>query len=428
MNIRRNIQFALKRRTYKGNKLSENLPIRMRVSYNCQRIDIMMGYFVNECDWDPAQQRVKKNTVGKNGAKASTINADLNKAAYEMDEVFKEFELLDRYPKPDEVEDTFNRRMARKAPKPTSKAVTRFWEAFNIFKAEESAKNSWQNSTVQKFNALAEHIKRWKEPVRFEDFNERGFTSFITFLLTNEGLSNDTTLKQLAYLKWFLRWARNFRYHDTSDFEYFRPKLAYTKKKIIFLTIEEIRKLLAYEIPESKAYLQRVRDVFVFCCFTSLRHSDVYNLRRSDVKDDHIEITTKKTADTLSIDLNDVARGILDKYKDVPFPGNKALPVISNQKMNDYLKELCELAGFDEEIHITTYQGAERIDTVYPKYALIGTHQGRKSFICNALAAGIPVNVVMKWTGHSDYKAMKPYIDVADTIRAWEMNKMNNLL
>lgn len=54
MNIRRNIQFALKRRTYKGNKLSENLPIRMRVSYNCHRIDIMMGYFVNECDWDPA--------------------------------------------------------------------------------------------------------------------------------------------------------------------------------------------------------------------------------------------------------------------------------------------------------------------------------------------------------------------------------------
>ena len=161
MNIRRNIQFALKRRTYKGNKLSENLPIRMRVSYNCQRIDIMMGYFVNEDDWDPALQRVKKNAVGKYGAKANSINADLNKAAYEMDEVFKEFELLDRYPKPDEVEDAFNRRMARRTPKPASKAVTRFWEAFNTFKAEESAKNTWQYSTVQKFNALAEHIKRW---------------------------------------------------------------------------------------------------------------------------------------------------------------------------------------------------------------------------------------------------------------------------
>ena len=428
MNIRRNIQFALKRRTYKGTKISENLPIRMRVSYNCRRIDIMTGYFVDESNWDPGLQRVKKNTVGKNGVKANTINADLNKAAYEMDEVFKEFELLDRFPTPEEVEDTFNRRMARKNAKPVKKSKNGFWEAFSTFKVEESAKNSWQYSTVQKFDALAEHIRHWKEQPRFEDFTDKGLTSFITFLIEKEDLSNDTTLKQLSYLKWFLRWAAYRRYNSTLDFEGFRPKLASTNKKIIFFTIDEIRQLLAFEIPETKAYLFRVRDVFVFCCFTGLRYSDVFNLRRADVKDDHIEVTTVKTADTLSIDLNDVARGILDKYKDETFPGDKALPVISNQKMNDYLKELCELAGFNEEIHITTYQGAERIDTVYPKYALIGTHQGRKSFICNALAAGIPVNVVMKWTGHSDYKAMKPYIDVADSIRAKEMNKLNNLL
>ena len=104
------------------------------------------------------------------------------------------------------------------------------------------------------------------------------------------------------------------------------------------------------------------------------------------------------------------------------------MPVISNQKMNDYLEELCELAGFDEEIRETTYQGSDRIDIVLPKYKLIKTHAGRRSFICNALAAGVPVNVVMKWTGHSDYKVMKPYIDVADTIKAKEMNKLNNIL
>ena len=427
MNIRRNIQFSLKPRRYKGKKVSENLPIRMRISYNSQRVEIMMGFFIDEDDWDSEQQRVKKNAVGKNNVKSNTINSELNKASYEMDEAFKEFELLERIPKPRELEESFNRRMSRKIAAVT-KNRSRFWEALNSFKAEESAKNAWQYSTVQKFNALGEHIKHWKLQPRFEDFTESGLTSFITFLLNHESLSNDTTLKQLAYLKWFLRWARNKRLHDTVDFESFRPKLASTNKKIIFLTIEEIRQLISFPIPDTKAYLYRVRDVFVFCCFTGLRHSDVFNLRRSDVKEDHIEVTTVKTADTLVIDLNNVAKSILDKYKNETFPGNKALPVISNQKMNDYLKELCQLAGFDEEIRITTYKGSERIDTVYPKYALIGTHQGRKSFICNALAAGIPVNVVMKWTGHSDYKAMKPYIDVADSIRAKEMNKMNNLL
>ncbi len=57
----------------------------------------------------------------------------------------------------------------------------------------------------------------------------------------------------------------------------------------------------------------------------------------------------------------------------------------------------------------------------------IGTHAGRRTFICNALALGIPPQVVMKWTGHSDYKAMKPYIDIADDIKANAMSKFNQL-
>ena len=96
--------------------------------------------------------------------------------------------------------------------------------------------------------------------------------------------------------------------------------------------------------------------------------------------------------------------------------------------MNDYLEDLCKIAGITKEIRITTYNGGKRTDVVKPKYELITTHAARRSFICNALAAGIPVNVVMKWTGHSDYQAMKPYIDVADSIKAKEMDKMNNLV
>lgn len=428
MIIRRNIQFSLKSRTYKGKKVSEKLPIRMRVSYNSKRADIMTGFFVDKEDWDETQQRVKKNATGKNGEKATSINAYLNRAAYEMDEAFKEFEVLGRYPTPSELEEAFDNRMAEINPRPSKVVKTRFWEALDRFVAEESSKNSWQYSTVQKFRTFGNHVRNWRLQPRFEDFSEKGLTEFLTFLREKEGLSNETAMKHLRYLRWFMKWAKNNGYHKALAFETYRPKLATTQKKIIFLTIDEIRMLLAYEIPEGKQYLQRVRDVFVFCCFTGLRYSDVSNLRRSDVYDDCIHVTTVKTADSLTIELNDVAKGILDKYKNESFLGDKALPVISNQKMNDYLKELCQLAGFDEPIRVTTYHGAERQDVVVPKYELIGTHQGRKSFICNALAAGIPVNVVMKWTGHSDYSAMKPYIDVADSIKAREMNKMNNLL
>ena len=61
-----------------------------------------------------------------------------------------------------------------------------------------------------------------------------------------------------------------------------------------------------------------------------------------------------------------------------------------------------------------------------PNTKVIGTHTGRRSFICNALGMGISPQVVMKWTGHSDYKAMKPYIDVADEIKAEAMKKFDD--
>ena len=151
------------------------------------------------------------------------------------------------------------------------------------------------------------------------------------------------------------------------------------------------------------------------------------NLKKSDIKDGFIEITTVKTADSLIIEFNKYSRTIVEKYTETIFDNNLALPVITNQKMNEYLKELAELAELDEPIRETYYIGNKRIDEVTPKYALLGTHVGRRTFICGALSLGIPPQVVMKWTGHSDYKAMKPYIDIADEIKANAMDKFNLL-
>lgn len=194
----------------------------------------------------------------------------------------------------------------------------------------------------------------------------------------------------------FLDWAALKGYHQNIAYRQFSPKLRMTQSKVIFLTDEEQAAIREYQIPPTKQYLKRVRDVLVFCCYTGLRYSDVANLRRSDIKDDHIEVTTVKTADSLIIELNKHSRAILEKYADIPFKDNKALPVISNQKMNIYIKELGKLAGIDTPIRITQYRGNEHIDNVYPKYELLCTHTGRKTFICKALSLGIAPNVVMK--------------------------------
>lgn len=405
----------------------------MRVTYACQRVNFMTGYRIDAAKWDKTRQRVRNGCTNKRMQSASEINADLQKYYFEIQNVFKEFEVKGKVPTIEELKHAFDLRIKGideeqlKQQELEREKKKGFWQVFNLFVRECGNQNNWTDSTYEKFSTVRNHLKRFRKELTFEYFDEAGLIKYVKFLQDELGMRNSTIGKQISFLKWFLRWSFRKGYNQNIAYATFKPKLKTTAKKVIFLTKDELDKLRECQIPQSKRYLERVRDVFLFCCFTGLRYSDVRNLKRSDVKADHIEVTTVKTADSLIIELNDHSKAILDKYKDFPIENHAALPVVSNQKMNDWLKELGELAGIDEPVRETYYVGNERKDVVLPKYALLSTHAGRRTFICNALALGIPAQVVMKWTGHSDYKAMKPYIDVADDIKASAMTKFNQL-
>jgi len=429
MNIKRNIIFALESRKKNGVAVVENVPIRMRVVFASQRIEFTTGYRIDVSKWDLDKQRVKNGCTNKLKQSASEINGDLLRYYTEIQNIFKEFEVQNIVPTPIQIKKAFNAKH-----NPTSEDIKEpedvkgdFMTIFDEFVKECGKQNDWTDSTYEKFAATKNHLKGFDANLTFTSLDESKLTDYVSYLRDKKEMRNSTIGKQIGFLKWFLRWSFKKGYNQNKEYDTFSPKLKTTQKKVIFLTWPELTKLKEYKIPDTKKYLERVRDVFLFCCYSGLRYSDVYNLRRSDIKPDHIEVTTIKTADSLIIDLNDHSKALLEKYKDVHFEDHKALPVISNQRMNDYLKELAELAGIDDPVRETYYKGNERIDTVTPKYALLGTHAGRRTFICNALSLGIPAQVVMKWTGHSDYKAMKPYIDVADDIKANAMSKFNQL-
>ena len=430
MNIKRNIIFTLESRKKDGVLITENVPIRMRVNFASKRIEFTTGYRIDAAKWDADKQRVKNGCSNKLKQSASEINASLLEYYTKIQSIFKRFEVEDIMPTPEQIKEAFNalHKPVSDEPKPKKEALLcDFFQVFDDFVEDCGRQNNWTDSTFEKFAAVKNHLTNFREGLTFEFFDERGLNDYVGYLRDVKEMRNTTIGKQLSFLKWFLRWAFKKGLHQNNDYDSYKPKLKSTQKKIIFLTWEELNKLREFEIPAAKQALDRVRDVFLFQCFTGLRYSDVFNLRRSDIKGDHIEVTTVKTSDSLIIELNNHSKAILDKYKDVAFEDDKVLPVITNQKMNDYLKELAELAGIDEPVRQTYYRGNERIDEVTPKYALLGTHAGRRTFICNALALGIPPQVVMKWTGHSDYKAMKPYIDIADDIKANAMSKFNQL-
>ena len=430
MNIKRNIIFTLESRKKDGVLITENVPIRMRVNFASKRIEFTTGYRIDSAKWDADKQRVKNGCSNKLKQSASEINASLLEYYTEIQSIFKRFEVEDVMPTPEQIKEAFNalHKPVSEEPKPKKEALPcDFFQVFDDFVEDCGRQNNWTDSTFEKFAAVKNHLTNFREGLTFEFFDERGLNDYVGYLRDVKEMRNTTIGKQLSFLKWFLRWAFKKGVHQNNAYDSYKPKFKSTQKKIIFLTWDELNRLREFKIPSNKQALERVRDVFLFQCFTGLRYSDVFNLRRSDIKGDHIEVTTVKTSDSLIIELNNHSKAILDKYKDVAFENDKVLPVITNQKMNDYLKELAEMAGIDEPVRQTYYKGNERIDDVTPKYALLGTHAGRRTFICNALALGIPPQVVMKWTGHSDYKAMKPYIDIADDIKANAMSKFNQL-
>ena len=288
------------------------------------------------------------------------------------------------------------------------------------------------------------HIVKFKKAKDFDYFNRDGINAFILYLRDSGGLQENSVKKHFKNLLWFMNWAIRKGYTKETTIQNYKPKFKLVEKPFIFLTREELLTVYNYQIPKNgekvklkdlngKEYekvveeaggLERARDLFCFCAFSSLRYSDMAQLRRANIDGDIMHITTQKTHDSLDIDLNPMAIAILDKYKDQEFPDGLALPVITNQKMNGHLKNLCELCGINSPVTETCIRNGRRETEVYPKYARIGTHAGRRTFICFALSSSIPPQVVMKWTGHSDYKSMKPYIDIATRTKSDAMAKI----
>ena len=105
-----------------------------------------------------------------------------------------------------------------------------------------------------------------------------------------------------------LNWGKVNGYKVHPESISFKANIQTIRKTVTFLTYEEIELLSACKFPESKKYLDHIRDVFCFGCYTSLRHSDLYALKKANIKEDAIEIVTQKTDDLLHIPLIPQAR------------------------------------------------------------------------------------------------------------------------
>ncbi len=439
------VNFYLEKRTNKNG----DAPIRISATIKGARYLTSSGCSISCGKWDAEKQRVKRGCINANGITYNVINARLAKII-ELYTTYENECLINSYkPTKQDLIELFANKFGRRLKGTLAgKREKKLFDYLHDFTDEMGTRNEWTKATYQKFNALENHLKGFNENLSFADITETCLNNFVTYLRNKLDMKNSTIGNQLGFLKWFLRWADMRGYCTENAYKTFTPKLKTAAHSVVFLDWEELMKVYEFAIPANgaevtltnktngKTYkkivhdaaaLKKTRDIFCFCCFTSLRYSDANNLKKADVRDNEkITLTTIKTSDTITIELNKYAKSILDKYRDADF-GGYALPRITNQRMNGYLKDLCELCGINQPITKTYYRGNERVDEVFPKYALIGTHTGRRTFICNALMLGIPAEIVMKWTGHSDYKSMKPYIDVTNAAKEKAMQLFDNI-
>ncbi len=416
MYIKRNSIFLIDREPN-----SQDGKLRYRIKWNNNTVAFNVGFRVEFDKWSKETQRCKNNTThGKQKIPAAIINKEINRFEDIAQQIFTAFENADKTPEADEFREEFNKKIGK-----VNTSNKTFLSIYDEFTYDTGIKNQWTDASFKKYTTLKNHLTSCFPNITFHQLNEEGLNNFVHYLRNIKEYRNSSIAKLLSFLKSFLQWATKKGYNINKDYISFSPKLKTSERKVIFLDWEELMTLYNYQVPETKKHLEHIRDVFCFCCFSSLRYSDVANLKRSDVFQEYISITTIKTSDSITIELNDYSKEILHRYSEQTFFNNLALPIISNQKMNVYLKELCQLCGLNKPVTITYYKGNQRIDQTFPKYELITTHCGRRTFICNALMLGIAPQIVMKWTGHSNYSAMRPYIDVADNTKKQAMNLFN---
>lgn len=404
----------------RGAKTAE-AAIIIRLTYDSKRIDLGTGLSVVEKSWDSKSESVKRGYKNKQGLTYTEINDGIADKKRTINAIFKQYELTGKYPTPQQVREAY-----REAYGATPKAKRTLLSFYDEFMASRGIQNSWSEGTYKKFMGIRNKFAEFDSNLRIEDLDEQKLTAIISHF-QRYWENNSTFTKRWQDVNAFFKWCNTNDYPINAAYRSFKIKLKIPKRMIIYLEKDELLRVYNYQFSEKDKHLELYRDWFCLSAFTSLRYSDVKQLRKKDIYNDCINLTTKKDVDAVSINLNKYSRAIIDKYKDNPFAGEYVMPRVHNVLLNNHIKQICRLCKIDTPITKVHYEGTKRIEQTLPKYEFVVSHTGRKTFICLALSMGIPPTTVMAWSGHDSYDDMKPYIKITDEAKASAMTKFDSI-
>lgn len=288
-------------------------------------------------------------------------------------------------------------------------------------------KHELSESSIKKFNVIKHKLERLQKyrrsTILIRDINDNFKNEFVEYC-KSEKYAQNTIQRELVLIKTFCKHARFLGLETHNQLDSLR--LDREKVEKIYLTIDELNEIEKTKLDSDT--LLNVRDWLIISCFTGQRVSDFMHFTKEmiRVEDDTtlIEFTQKKTNKKIALPLHPKVINILKKRNgDFPYR-------ISDQRYNEYIKEVCKLSGLTDKISGSklieiapkskTYRKA---DGYYPKYELVTSHIGRRSFATNLYGGKIPTTLLMSATGHTTEAMFLEYIGKTQTQQAKELAK-----
>ena len=260
-------------------------------------------------------------------------------------------------------------------------------------------------ATYRKYEVTRRHLAEFIQSkynlsdISIKEITPMFITDFELYLRTTCKCGYNTTAKFMQFFKRIILIARNNGILIGDPFASYKIRLEKVDRS--YLSEDEIKIILKKKMVSER--LEQVRDVFIFSCFSGLAYVDVANLKEDNIRksfDGNLWIITKrqKTNTDVNVPLLDIPKMILEKYKG-KLPNGKVLPIISNQKLNAYLKEIADVCGIKKNLTF---------------------HLARHTFATTTtLAKGVPIETVSKMLGHTNIETTQIYARITN-------NKISN--
>lgn len=397
------IQFVIRKHRIKNGEA----PIYARITVNTSRCELSIKKKIKVINWNNGRGKA----TGSN-PEIGRLNSYLEQIRAQLTNHYQDLIVNKRQISPEAIKDRF---YGIDESETTLNELVKYHNTQMDENLKQGTLKNYYTTALYLTKFLKKKYKR--EDIYLSELNYKFITDFEYYLRKNKPtdhqrpMGNNGVMKHLERLRKMVNLAVRLEWLDKNPFAAY--KLRFTKVERGFLTQEELSAI------EKKDYkierLQQVKDMFVFSCYTGLAYIDVMKLSPNNITKsingmNWIYTQREKTSTSVRIPILHQAQELIDKYKDHPRSLNKGtiFPLVSNQKLNSYLKEIADLCGITKNLTF---------------------HLARHTFATTiTLTNGVPIESVSKMLGHTDLKTTQIYAKVVEQKISNDMGKLEEIL